>query len=314
MGIVRDLFYAKKMSAGQKLPAPSSAVFLKRKFLANNIGGEKTYSGPVVSFIGRANTEILALTAAITPVQSFNGYDHPWPAGGGVNQFDGRTIIGRWKNNGQFDSARTDWSSSENPIPVVGGQSNYVNFVCYRIYYDSSMRYVSADSSGSLIATTPSNASYMHITQTTVDWPTDVIVAISSSAVAYSPYENICPITGRTGANVYVSPTENVADATTYAVAFGDAGTVYGCTVDVVSGALKARPYIASYTGETLVGPWVSSMDAYTPGGTPTVGAQVVDMGGVETSYQLTPQTVSVLIGQNYVWSDTGDVTVTVIH
>ena len=80
--------------------------------------------------------------------------------------------------------------------------------------------------------------------------------------------------------------------------------------LDVVSGVLKARPYIASYNGETLVGPWVSSMDAYTQGGTPTTGAQVVDMGGTETSYQLTPQQVATLLGNNNVWSDGGPVTV----
>ena len=131
--------------------------------------------------------------------------------------------------------------------------------------------------------------------------------------MSFASPENVRPITGWTGANVYVSPTEDVADATTYAEDWTlQAGTVYGGTVDVVSGALKARPYIASYTGETLVGPWVSSMDAYTPGGTPTAGAQVVDMGGVETSYQLTPQEINTLVGANDVWSDSGDVTVVV--
>lgn len=122
---------------------------------------------------------------------------------------------------------------------------------------------------------------------------------------------NVRPITGRTGLSVYVSPTQNVADATTYAVDWtSTAGTVYGGTLDVASGVLKARPYIASYNGETLVGPWVSSMDVYTPGGTPTTGAQVVDMGGTETAYQLTKQNVVTLLGQNYVWSNGGDLTV----
>jgi hypothetical protein len=51
-------------------------------------------------------------------------------------------------------------------------------------------------------------------------------------------------------------------------------------------------------------------MDGYTPSGTPTVGAQVVDMGGVETIYQLTPQEFLTLVGTNHVWSDAGDVTV----
>lgn len=123
--------------------------------------------------------------------------------------------------------------------------------------------------------------------------------------------ENVRPITGRTGANVYVSPTEDVADATTYAEDWTlQAGTVYAGSYEAVSGKLKARPQYASYNGETLVGPWLSSMDVYEEGTTPTTGAQVVDLGGTETSYQLTPHEINTLVGANDVWSDSGDVTV----
>lgn len=88
--------------------------------------------------------------------------------------------------------------------------------------------------------------------------------------------------------------------------------TVYSGYVDVVTGVVKARPYFASYNGETLVGPWMSSMDKYVAGATPTVGAQVVDMGGAETTIQLTPQEVSSLLGENNMWSDAnGNLTVT---
>ena len=88
------------------------------------------------------------------------------------------------------------------------------------------------------------------------------------------------------------------------------AGTVYGGTLDVTNGVLTAYPYYASYNGETLVGPWVSSMDVYAPGTTPTIGAQVVDMGGAGTTYQLTPTEISTLKGTNNLWADTGDVDV----
>lgn len=100
---------------------------------------------------------------------------------------------------------------------------------------------------------------------------------------------------------------------TTYNVSFGAAGTVYGGTLDVVNGTLTARPYYASYNGETLVGPWVSSMDVYAAGTTPTTGAQVVDLGGAETTYTLTPTEVTLLLGTNNVWSDTGDTTLTYV-
>lgn len=50
---------------------------------------------------------------------------------------------------------------------------------------------------------------------------------------------NIRPISGWSGANIYVSPTTDVADATTYSISWSDsAGTVYGGTLDVLSGKL----------------------------------------------------------------------------
>lgn len=91
-----------------------------------------------------------------------------------------------------------------------------------------------------------------------------------------------------------------------------EAGAVYGGTLDVVNRKLNSYPYYSSYNGETLVGPWVSSMDVYTPGATPTLGAQVVDMGGAATSYDLSdvPE-ITTFLGENNIWANRGDVTVT---
>lgn len=56
-----------------------------------------------------------------------------------------------------------------------------------------------------------------------------------------------------------------------------DAGTVYGGTLDVVSGVLTVTmANIASYNGETLPSTWMSDRDVYAVGTTPTTGAQVV--------------------------------------
>ena len=99
-------------------------------------------------------------------------------------------------------------------------------------------------------------------------------------------------------------------NGTTIPITWPTAGTVYGGELDVTTGVLKAYPYYASYNGEALVGPWVSSMDKYVAGSTPTTGAQVVDFGGTPTTYQLTPQQVSTLLGENNIWADTGEVSV----
>lgn len=91
-----------------------------------------------------------------------------------------------------------------------------------------------------------------------------------------------------------------------------EAGTVYGGTFDVVNRELHSCPYYSSYNGETLIGPWISSMDVYSEGTSPTIGAQVVDMGGLVTTYYLTDVTdFSTILGTNNIFADCGDVTVT---
>lgn len=65
---------------------------------------------------------------------------------------------------------------------------------------------------------------------------------------------NIRPISGWTGANVYLSPTEDDADATVYPVTWSDtAGTVYGGTLDVVRGKLTRKYRLITPTGTGTV-------------------------------------------------------------
>ena len=138
----------------------------------------------------------------------------------------------------------------------------------------------------------------------------NVYFQVGTDTSTWYPYSNICPIAGRTGLSVYVGPTTAQADATTYAVDWtSQAGTVYGGTDEVVGGVLTDEwAEIPSYNGETITEPWLSSMDAYTPGATPTTGAQVVYKLATPLTYQLTPQTINLLAGgMNYVWSDTDE-------
>ena len=70
---------------------------------------------------------------------------------------------------------------------------------------------------------------------------TDIHIALGtdSAFTEWTPYSNICPISGLTGLNVYVSPTQDPDDATVYNVDWTtQAGTVYGGTLDVVTGVL----------------------------------------------------------------------------
>lgn len=84
--------------------------------------------------------------------------------------------------------------------------------------------------------------------------------------------------------------------------------TVYGGTLNPLTGVLTAYPYYASYNGETLTGRWISDRDKYVAGTTPTIGARVVDMSGTGTEIQLTPHQIRSLYGNNTIFADTGNV------
>lgn len=90
-------------------------------------------------------------------------------------------------------------------------------------------------------------------------------------------------------------------------------GTVYGGTLNVSTGELTVTmANIASYAGEAIGEPWVSSMDVYVSGATPTTGAQVVYTLATPITYHLTPQQIRTLLGTNNVYADAGNISLTV--
>lgn len=179
--------------------------------------------------------------------------------------------------------------------------------------------------------------------------------------------DNVRPISGRTGLTIYVSPTPNAADATTYAVDFTtEAGTVYGGTVDIVTGVLTVNwamvdlgernytkgkrntdntGYIFHFRDTSFknLGELISSqfktvynipnwealpVNCCNSAGSsyivfcadyPDAAAFKTAMSGVQlvyelatpVTYQLTTQDIITLVGDNYIWSDSGDVTIT---
>ena len=130
-------------------------------------------------------------------------------------------------------------------------------------------------------------------------------IEAGSTATAWTPYSNICPITGHSSVNVIVSPTLNPLDGTITNIPLG--GTYYGGTLDVLTGLLTVtHANISSYNGEAINEPWISSMDAYSPGATPTTGAQVVYPLATPQIIQLTGQQIATFVGTNHVWCDSG--------
>ena len=191
----------------------------------------------------------------------------------------------------QTSSSVSHYSSN---IPISGGikytlkGTMRAGNTAYRVYFrDTKGNWISrsAGQNGStFVFTTPENCGYLQVQlekSLTLD---DVQIEVGNTATEYAAY-----------------------NGETYPVTWGDAGTVYGGTVNLISGVLTVtHGEIDSYDGETLPGAWISDRDVYSAGSSPTTGAQIVyELAEVQT-YQLTPEEVSTVAGKNNIWADCG--------
>ena len=303
---------------------------------------QATYTGQSISIADGTGKTVDSLTVQITPTQNFNGYTKPWPAGGGENKFepiegtdnnitftkqsDGSVKITGTANTTKWTAKGKDINLPFSGIDVGDTVTIWSDILlnCTPYNGNTNLGQKSSANGNAVTFTIPANATKLRFSQgakssqvtagEVIDTVGHYFFGKVDSFSSWTPYSNICPLNGSTGLSVYVSPTQDVADATSYAEDWtSQAGTVYAGSIEVVSGALKARPHYVSYNGETLVGPWLSSMDEYAAGTTPTTGAEVVDLGGAETSYQLTAVPIPLLSGQNYLWASNSGILTAVV-
>ena len=203
----------------------------------------------------------------ITPMQDFHGYDYPWPGGGGANQWNEQWEVGGYRtdNGAKYaDSSR---------IRTVGSIKCSPNTQYYAVtptqlkvsYFDANDVFVQTVIVADGTFTTPTNAySFVFCTNLTnygTTYKNDIAINFPATVTTYSPYENRCPI---------IPGLDMLRDN-------GDRLVVWSGEINTGAGEIISRSAeIASYAGEQLPGPWISSLDAYTPGATPTIGAQVV--------------------------------------
>ena len=202
-----------------------------------------TASGSIASFNNGSDIfPALKCVAKIEPNQDLHGYGYSWVGGGGVNKWDEE-----WENAiiDGTTGAKTQGGArlaTKNYVPIKPSTSYY--FCCpgsatsnHIAYYDDNKTYISGSNAlhSNSVITTPSGAKYLMFSLSSSYGSTyndDIALNDPSTVTTYSPYENICPISGWTGVDVDVN-------GTTIPVSWsGDAGTVYGGTFDVVSGVL----------------------------------------------------------------------------
>jgi len=234
-------------------------------------------SGQTVSFTSKVEEPLEEVTVKINPTQNFNGYDKPWAPGGGRNLLENnfpsrstsnftitRNSDGTFTLNATLTGstviinnfALKTYTFAQNDLKKHLSNGTYFlttnsNRGAIKIQVcasnsessSSDIQILFNNTSGTLTIDDTYKYNWLRIIANAGTFENEVIAPVvclsTETDTSYAPYSNICPITGWTGAEIYVSPTTSAAAGTTYNVAFpAGAGTVYGGTLDVTNGKL----------------------------------------------------------------------------
>ena len=232
-------------------------------------------------------------TPSPSNIRPISGWDEVETHKTGVNVWDEEWELGDISASTGENTSNTSVIRTKNYIPVLPKTVYFAKFgtaTGYSVrsrFYDADKNYIGTSAYGGAQVqynqpfTTLENAHYMRFTpqpEYGTTYNNDISINYPSTDHDYHAYQG----------HTYTTDLPQ---------------TVYGGTLDVVSGVLTVtHGYISSYNGETINEPWISDRDEYVAGTTPTTGAQVVYPLATPTTIQCDPQTVQTLIGDNNVW------------
>ena len=235
-------------------------------------GGE-VLTGDIVSFNSVSTDPLADVKVAVTPVQDLHGYANPWVGGGGANQWDEEWEVGSINSSTGQNNVDSNEIRSKNYIPImpltqyycyVGGGETQSNMKAR--FYDADKNYLGSSPDGATFVyynrafTTPSTAYYMRFAMQPsygTTYNNNVAINYPSTVTTYSPYSNICPITGWTGANVVrtgknLNPSTGVNYTTSNATRiFCKAGTYTISTNNGASLGSNNQLYIRLFDAQT---------------------------------------------------------------
>ena len=209
-------------------------------------GAWATIKGIIAHFTDGTANPLRSLKASIDPVQDLHGQDSPYPAGGGKQLLDPSTFT-TYDNNGIKTTINADGTVSlsgtataatyaqispytllsnygfiqpDTQYMISGGYGNNSTYLAFGVN-GAGTDYRDTNGNGATFSFTAEQISTLQYrlfvyvqSGTNVDGITIkpmICLASASNPNVFAPYSNICPITGHTGVNVYVTG-ENVWD------------------------------------------------------------------------------------------------------
>lgn len=170
---------------------------------------ENSASGTIATFSDGAEMPVKSLEVEINAVQDLHGQANPYPAGGGKNLYDDSTLI-----HGYFPATNTNITSDEAyrvvslnlkagtyTLSLDWSQTAYL----IRKYQDGVITSIALNTNTYTFTTTTDGQfmlSFRRSDSATITETIKVQVESGSTATAYAPYENLCPISGYSSVNV----------------------------------------------------------------------------------------------------------------
>lgn len=154
-----------------------------------------TETGDIVTYQGDDLTAVKSLTTDMEPIQDLHGYDSPWPAGGGKNLFSKDPLV-RWitKSVPSGGKIYAQWFDGGGDFQLYAHDANNTEY---------SLGYITRNKKA---FTTPADIVSFGVSASAIHTLGSGNLMISLSDFSgWEPYENICPISGRTGQTVTVT-------------------------------------------------------------------------------------------------------------
>ena len=223
----------------------------------------ETHTGNPI--ILNTDKEVKSLDVELTPIQDLHGYDKPWAGGAGKNLLNVNSRVNQ-------TNAQVIYTSDENYVILNGTKygSSYADLTTLTITLSAGTYYARAfeisgtgeskpsvyvfDGSQSLTASILHNEEAFTLSEektvyfrfamwsdnkTYTDYTIGIVVSKTSGITEWTPYSNICPITGHdsvsitdTGKNVALLSADNIGSHSNSTVTYLDGGA----TVTVTGG------------------------------------------------------------------------------
>ena len=282
-------------------------------------GETQTATGETVTIENpNGNLALKSLSVAIEPIQNLNGYDHPWVGGAGKNklvlladEIKAVNTAGTWSGNTYTVSGMTYTLNADSyghivSVTINGTTTTYPTFripingltvgQSYKLYRDGFRSRLIKDNeivndASSAYTFTAESGEYWVVLFTGASTVSNVtvhpMVCLDSDASTFEPYENICPISGRTEVVTLRTGKNLLNNTATSATINGVTFTVNSDGTVTTNGTATAEVNFNLVIGKSLASVGITS-GTYTLNGCPS--------GGGSSTYRIQ-------IRQNGSWS-----------